>query len=85
MTTVSASNTTFSTLEFYPNIETVGVVVSGANLPATAELSYRPSATPDWKSGHPLMRIADGRLVGSLFELEGVLQTGTAAAADLNA
>jgi len=69
MTTVSASNTTFSKLEFYPNIETVGVVVSGTNLPATAELAYRPSAAPGWKSGHPLMRIADGRLVGSLFEL----------------
>jgi hypothetical protein len=63
------SSTAFTKLDLYPNIETVGVVVSGANLPNTAELTYRRSADATWQTGHPLMRIDDGRLVGSLFGL----------------
>jgi len=38
-------------------------------LPETAELSYRKSDETAWRRGHPLMRIEDGRLVGSLFGL----------------
>lgn len=60
---------TFSRIEFVPNIETAGVVVSGTNLPKTAQLMYRPSGETNWRMGHYLMRIDDGRLVGSLFGL----------------
>jgi hypothetical protein len=59
----------FAQIDFVPNIKTVGVVVSGADLPATANLSYRRSGDATWHPGHPLMRIDDGRLVGSLFGL----------------
>ncbi|MBI5943031.1 MAG: right-handed parallel beta-helix repeat-containing protein [Chloroflexi bacterium] len=60
---------TFSQLNLYPNIETIGVVVSGAGLPKKADLMYRLSGEANWRSGHPLVRIDDGRLVGSLFGL----------------
>ncbi len=64
---VSASS--FSQLNLYPNIETAGVVVSGVDLPKTAQLQYRQSGESNWRVGHALMRIDDGRLVGSLFGL----------------
>lgn len=60
---------TFTQLDLYPNIETIGVVASGASLPNTAELLFRESSDTTWRTGHPLMRIDDGRLVGSLFGL----------------
>ena len=56
-------------LNLYANIETAGVVVSGDNLPKTAEMMYRQSSDTVWHSGHPLVRIDDGRLIGSLFGL----------------
>ena len=56
-------------LSLYPNIETVGVALGGLNLPATAEMMYRQSVEADWRAGHRLVRIDDGRLVGSLFGL----------------
>jgi hypothetical protein len=56
-------------LSFVPNIETAGVYVSGIDLPEKAELLYRSNEDAVWKKGHPLVRIDDGRLVGSLFEL----------------
>ena len=59
----------FTKLDLYPNIETAGVVVSGTDLPKTANLMYRQTSETNWHTGHPLMRIDDGRLVGSLFEL----------------
>jgi hypothetical protein len=59
----------FSKMDLVANIETVGVVVSGAGLPKTAELMYQKDGESDWHSGHPLMRIDGGRLVGSLFGL----------------
>ncbi|MBI5962595.1 MAG: hypothetical protein HY863_03900 [Chloroflexi bacterium] len=59
----------FSQLNLYPNIETIGVVVSGISLPKKAGLMYRQSGETNWRTGHPLMRIDDGRLVGSLFGL----------------
>lgn len=59
----------FSQIEFVPNIETAGVVVSGVGLPKTAELTYRRSGESEWRKGHYLMRIDDGRLIGSLFGL----------------
>lgn len=61
--------TVFSKMDLYANIETIGVVVSGAGLPKTAELLYRKDGETDWQPGHPLMRIDKGRLVGSLFGL----------------
>ncbi len=59
----------FSQLNLYPNIETAGVVVSGVDLPKMAQLLYRQSGQTNWRTGHMLMRIDDGRLVGSLFGL----------------
>ena len=59
----------FSKMDLYANIETVGVVVNGTSLPKTAELFYRKDGETDWHSGHPLMRIDNTRLVGSLFGL----------------
>ncbi|HJR81909.1 MAG TPA: right-handed parallel beta-helix repeat-containing protein [Anaerolineales bacterium] len=58
-----------SQLNFYPNIETIGITVSGDNLPPRAQLMYRQSGETSWRPGHPLVRIDDGRLVGSLFGL----------------
>ena len=66
----SASNAVaFTQLSFYPNIETAGIAVSGTYLPETADLFYRQSESDPWQRGHPLIRIDDGRLVGSLFGL----------------
>lgn len=59
----------FPQLNLIPNIETVGVVMSGPNLPITGELMYRQNNETIWHPGHPLIRISDGRLVGSLFGL----------------
>jgi hypothetical protein len=61
--------TIFTQLDLYPNIETIGVVVTGTSLPQKAELMYRQSSDPNWHTAHPLLRIDDGRLVGSLFGL----------------
>ena len=63
------STAAITAISFVPNIETIGVVVSGTGLPPTAELSYRKTGESLWHSGHPLMRIDDGRLAGSLFGL----------------
>lgn len=68
-TTANRGVAALSQLDLYANIETVGVAVSGTNLPKTAQLMYRPTGDPLWRTGHPLMRIDDGRLIGSLFEL----------------
>lgn len=59
----------FSQISFVANIETAGVVVSGVSLPGTAQLYFRRSGELDWHAAHYLMRIDDGRLVGSLFNL----------------
>ncbi len=64
-----ASAFSFAQLNLYPNIETAGVVVSGVELPKMAQLMYRQSGETNWRTGHALMRIDDGRLVGSLFGL----------------
>ncbi len=59
----------FTQINLVANIETVGVVVSGSSLPKKADLMYRRAGESTWRTGHPLMRIDDGRLVGSLFGL----------------
>ncbi|MFN8412512.1 MAG: DNRLRE domain-containing protein [Anaerolineales bacterium] len=59
----------FTKISLYPNIETMGVVVTGSNLPKTAQLLYRQENETAWRTGHLLMRIDSGRLVGSLFGL----------------
>lgn len=59
----------FSAISFVPNIETAGVVVSGSGLPASAQLTYRRAGEVNWRTGHKLFLIKDGRLVGSLFNL----------------
>ena len=63
------STAVFTTIDFVSNIETIGVAVSGTGLSPTAELFYRQSGEALWRSGHRLMRIDDGRLTGSLFNL----------------
>jgi len=65
----TSSNTSMTDIALYPNIETVGVVVNGVSLPATAQLMYQQAGETTWRNGHPLRRIDDGRLVGSLFGL----------------
>lgn len=60
---------TSAQIEFVANIETAGVYVSGENLPENASLLYRSSTDADWREGHPMIQIDDGRLVGSLFGL----------------
>lgn len=62
-------NQTAALLLLYPNIETMGVALTGVNLPPTGQLLYRQSGETDWRAGHPLVRIPDGRLIGSLFGL----------------
>jgi hypothetical protein len=59
----------FSQISFIPNIETAGVVVTGTGLPASAQLAYRRAGETNWRAAHNLVRIKDGRLVGSLFNL----------------
>ena len=59
----------FSQISFVPNIETTGVVVSGSSLPLSAQLYYRRSGEVNWRLAHDLVRIKDGRLIGSLFNL----------------
>lgn len=72
---VSASNqpadnlAVFNQLNLYPNIETVGIAVTGTGLPKKAGLLYRQSGESVWRNGHALVRIDDGRLMGSLFGL----------------
>jgi hypothetical protein len=66
---VESSNAVFTSIDFVSNIETIGVAVSGTDLPSTAQLSYRRSGEALWHPGHRLMRIDDGRLLGSLFNL----------------
>ena len=64
-----SSAVVFTAINFVPNIETIGVAVSGTGLPQTAELSYRLSGETAWHPGHRLVLIPDGRLIGSLFNL----------------
>jgi hypothetical protein len=67
---VHAQNQTiFINLDLHANIETIGVIVSGQNLPSSAELLYRKVNDSKWKRGHPLMNIEGNHLVGSLFDL----------------
>jgi hypothetical protein len=63
------SSAAFAQISFVPNIETAGVVVSGSSLPKQAQLTYRRAGELNWRTGHPVMRIDDGRLIGSLFDL----------------
>jgi hypothetical protein len=65
----TTGNAAISGIALYPNIETMGVVVNGASLPATAQLMFQQAGETVWRTGHPLKRIDDGRLVGSLFGL----------------
>ena len=59
----------FAELSVVSNIETAGIYISGENLPENADLLYRSSAEANWRRGHPMIQIDDGRLVGSLFGL----------------
>jgi hypothetical protein len=59
----------FTAINFVPNIETIGIAVSGTGLSENAGLAYRQSGENSWHTGQPLMPTDDGRLVGSLFNL----------------
>lgn len=59
----------FSQIQLIPNIETIGVVLSGDNLPARASLFFRRAGESAWREAHPLVLMKDGRLAGSLFSL----------------
>ena len=59
----------FTHMDLVPNIETIGVTVSGSGLPKTAELFVQQEGDTAWQPAHPLMLISDGRLAGSLFGL----------------
>src|ERR1051325_5072063 len=65
----SNSAAVFGSLEFVANIETIGVAVSGTSLPSAAQLSYRQTGESVWRTGYQLIRINDGRLISSLFNL----------------
>jgi len=60
---------TFTKIDMYPNIETIGVAVSGSGLSKTAQLMYQKDGETTWHSAHPLARIGTSRLIGSLFGL----------------
>ena len=64
-----SSSPTFSKIDLYANIETIGVVVSDSNLPATADLVFNRDGETSWHAGYPIKRIDNGRLVSSLFGL----------------
>src|SRR5512133_1109702 len=66
---IENNNVVFTAIDFVSNIETIGVAVSGTGLSPTAELSYRQSGQSLWHAGHYLVRIGDGRLIGSLLHL----------------
>ncbi len=65
----SSGISTFSKINLYANIETIGVVVTGSNLSKTAKLFYRQENETEWHEAHPLLRIDGSRLAGSLFGL----------------
>jgi hypothetical protein len=65
----SAGPAEFTHMDLVANIETIGVAVSGSGLPKTAQLFMRATGATDWRPAQPLMLIADGRLIGSLFSL----------------
>jgi hypothetical protein len=57
---VSINNVvTFTKLDLYANIETMGIAVSGVNLPKTAQLMYRKNGDTTWCSGHYLVLMMD--------------------------
>lgn len=70
MAATPTNNRMFQRLELYPNIETVGIVVCGNQLPSSVGLFYRQNGQSSWQTGHALMRMNDGRLAGSLFGLK---------------
>ena len=59
----------FTHMDLVANIETIGVTVSGSDLPKTAELQVQKDGDTAWHPAQPLMLISDGRLAGSLFNL----------------
>jgi hypothetical protein len=67
----AASNSiaTFTKMDLYPNIETIGVDVTGSGLSKTAQLMYQKDGDTTWQTGHLLMRVLKNRLIGSLFGL----------------
>lgn len=58
-------------MTLHPNIETVGVMVTGTGLPSGAQLFHRQAGESAWVEDHPLLAIDAVGLVGSLFGLSG--------------
>ncbi len=59
----------FTQIQLNENINTIGVVVTGDNLPNSAILEYKETNNPTWKLGHPLVLVGGDKLVSSLFSL----------------
>lgn len=67
---LSASGLKLSALA---NVETAGITLQGApagSRPEGLRLAYRPLALPTWQEGQPFTKLPDGRLLGSLFNLQ---------------
>lgn len=65
----TTANASFTEISFFPNIQTIGIIVSGSSLEDNALMEFRQIGDSDWLLGHPLTLIDDGRLAGSLFSL----------------
>lgn len=65
----AAGAVTFTRIDLVANIETIGIIVSGTDLPGTATLMYQQDGSPDWRVAHPMLLSSNTRLVGSLFDL----------------
>lgn len=64
-----AKDVTFTEIRLIPNIETIGVLVNGGNLPPFADLLFRADGETEWRIGHPLILVDDKFMAGSLFAL----------------
>jgi len=71
---VSGQNATLpGELELRSHYETIAALLSyegDVNWNNSGQIEYRETATKEWKLGHPLSRIEENRLAGSLFALK---------------
>ena len=60
---------TTGAIDLHANVETLGVLLSGAGGAEVAEVYYRRPGAASWWRGHDAVRLPDGRLASSLFFL----------------
>ena len=68
----AGNDSTFTGLETYGTLQSGGVTATlggDANRNARATLEWRVQGAGSWRTGHPLVRVDAGHLVGSLFAL----------------